>query len=134
MNTQDTNSHYTTKELRQFAFVMAGMILFLFALFFPWLYGMGFSYIPYIISALFISAAVIIPKILTPVYRLWMKFAHVIGLVNSKIILFIIFYLIIAPMGLAAKIFGYDPMKKKNTSASYYILRKEDKNNMENPF
>jgi len=133
MNTQNTNSQYTTKELRQFAFIMAGMILLLFALFFPWLYDLGFSYTPYIISGLFISLGLIIPKALQPVYTGWIKFSNILGFINSKILLFIIFYLIITPMGLVAKLFGFDPMKKKVKSDSYYLSR-DDNNNMENPF
>ncbi len=120
--------------MQHFAYIMAGMIIFLFTLFFPWLYGLEVSYIPFIISALFVVTALIAPKMLTPVYHVWMKFAHFAGLVNSKILLFIIFYLLIAPMGLVAKIFGFDPMKKKDKSGSFSIQREEDNNNMENPF
>ncbi len=138
MNTQSTKTSEsltgTIKELRQFAFIMAAMILFLFTFFFPWLYGMGFSYIPFIISALFAGTALIAPKVLGPVYFLWMKFAHIIGLINSKILLFIIFYLMIAPMGLAARLIGFNPMKRKDKSESYYIPHKNSDSNMEDPF
>ncbi len=128
------NTQYPIKELRQFAFIMATMILLLFALFFPWLYELSFSYTPYIIAGAFIVIALVAPKLLNLVYYGWIKFSLLLGFINSKILLFIIYYLMIVPMGLIAKIFGFDPMKKKNKSSSHYIQRDSDNNNMENPF
>ncbi len=133
-NSSDTDPLYTKKELRQFAFIMAAMILFLFTVFFPWLYGMAISTIPFVISALFAGTALIAPKLLSPIYSIWMKFSHILGFINSKILLFIIFYLLLVPMGLIAKIFGFNPMNKKGKSGSYYIQREQDNNNMEDPF
>jgi len=137
MNTQQTtikiSNEISKKELRDFAFIMASMIILLFALFFPWLYELDFSYTPYFISAFFIAMGLIAPKLLTPVYNAWLKFSHILGLINSKILLFIIFYLLITPMGLIARLFSFDPMRRKVKSDSYYLPR-EDNNNMENPF
>ncbi len=133
MKNKQPESQPSSKEIRQFAFIMATMIILLFAILFPWLYNLAFSYTPYIISALFVIMGLAAPKLLSPVHTLWLKFSHILGLINSKILLFIIFYLIISPMGLIARMFSFDPMRKHIKSQSYYLPR-EDNNNMEKPF
>lgn len=128
------NIQCTKKELRQFGFIMAGMIVLLFVVLFPWIYDLEFSYTPVIISGAFIVAALLVPGLLSPVYRGWIKLSMVLGFINSKILLFIIFYIIIAPMGLVARIFGFDPMRRKRKAGSHYVLRDSDNNDMEKPF
>ncbi len=122
------------KEIRQFAWIMAGMILVFFALLLPWLWHWTFSWTPYIISAAFALTGLLVPQVLAPVHKAWLKFAEVLGGINSKILLFIVFYLVLTPMGLVAKLSGFDPMKKKHKVESYYIKREKNINNMENPF
>ncbi|MCU7836110.1 MAG: sxtJ [gamma proteobacterium symbiont of Taylorina sp.] len=128
------NKKTSIKEIRQFAFIMAVMILFLFAFLFPWIYGLAFSKVPYIIASLFVFSALLVPRSLRPVHRLWLKFSLFLGFINSRILLFIIYYFMLVPIGFVAGLFGFDPMKKKQISNSYYIQRNEDNNNMENPF
>jgi hypothetical protein len=124
----------SAKELRQFALIMTIMILLLFAFFFPWLYELSFSYYPYFIAAIFLVVGLVSPKLLNPIHYLWIKLSSFLGFINSKLILFIIYYFMIVPMGLVAKLFGFDPMKKKCQTDTYYIQRKNTISNMENPF
>lgn len=126
--------HNEIKELRQFALIMASMIILIFALLLPWINDWSFSWTPYIIAGVFALPGLLMPQVLAPVHKLWMKFSLVLGAVNSKILLFIIFYLILTPMGFVAKLFGFDPMKKNIKVDSYYIKREKNINNMENPF
>ncbi|WP_198264324.1 SxtJ family membrane protein [sulfur-oxidizing endosymbiont of Gigantopelta aegis] len=114
-----------TKEIRQFAWIMSGMILVFFALLLPWVWNWAFSWTPYIISGVFALTGLLIPQLLIPVHKAWLKFAEVLGFINSRILLFIIFYLVLTPMGLVAKLFGFDPMKKKHNVDSYYIKREK---------
>ncbi len=44
--------------------------------------------------------------LLSPVYRLWIRFGDAIGWVNSRIILGVLFYLVIAPIGLLLHLLG----------------------------
>jgi len=53
------------------------------------------------------------PQFLKPLYIIWMKFAFVLNWINTRIILFAIFYLIFAPIGLAMRLFGVDLLNKK---------------------
>jgi multisubunit Na+/H+ antiporter MnhG subunit len=53
------------------------------------------------------------PAVFKPLARVWFGFSHLLGGVVSKIILSIVFYLIVTPMGLVRKAMGADPMKSK---------------------
>jgi multisubunit Na+/H+ antiporter MnhG subunit len=53
------------------------------------------------------------PVIFRPLAKVWFGFSHLLGGVVSKIILSIVFFVIVTPVGLARKAMGADPMKGK---------------------
>lgn len=65
------------------------------------------------VSAVFFISAFIAPGSLRHIYILWMKLALVLSWVNTRLILFVIFYLVFAPIGLAMKLFVADPLDRK---------------------
>lgn len=66
-----------------------------------------------LISLAFFALAALAPRLLKPVYSLWMKLAHFLSWVNTRVILSIIFYLIFLPIGLFMKLFRIDPLGRK---------------------
>jgi hypothetical protein len=60
----------------------------------------------------------IVPKIYAPVAVLWLGFAHVLGTVMSKILLSILFFLVITPIGILRRLSGKDSLKLRNFKAS----------------
>jgi hypothetical protein len=69
--------------------------------------------------------ALVIPKILEPVYRAWMAIGNVLGWINSRIILGIVFFLVFTPAGWMMRLFKKDPMRllSKGSSKTYRIPR-----------
>ena len=62
--------------------------------------------------------------VLHPLNKLWMLFGIFLGLIVSPIILGIIFFLLITPIGLLIRIFGRDELRLKlKSQASYWKLR-----------
>ena len=57
-------------------------------------------------------------NILSKIWAGWKKFAHILGRVNTEIILFLFYFLIFTPFGLAAKLFGHDPLNKRKRGQS----------------
>ena len=81
-----------------------------------------------IISALFFILAFAFPVFLEPVYIFWMKLAFVLGWINTRLILLIMFYLIFAPVGLVMRVFGVDLLARKiEKNKETYWLKKEKK-------
>lgn len=53
----------------------------------------------------------LIPILLKPLAFLWFGFSKALGWVTSRIVLFVIFFLLVAPMGLIRKAMGKDTMR-----------------------
>ncbi len=109
----NTKTAPTVKMLREFAWIMAGMIAFLFGLLIPLLKGHGLLVLPWAIAAGFVGLGLIAPRSLGPVYELWLKIGHVLGWINSRIILTIIFALVVTPMALVMKLIKRDTMARQ---------------------
>jgi len=74
---------------------------------------------------------------LTPVYHLWMKIGHVLGWINTRIILGLVFFVIFAPVALVFKILRKDTLKQRlDASASSYRIASEQppRDRMEKPY
>ena len=66
-----------------------------------------------IIAAIFFIIRAVAPVLLKPVYIAWMKLAYLLGWVNTRLVLIIIFYLVFTPIGLMMRLFGIDPLERK---------------------
>jgi len=57
-------------------------------------------------------------KFLSKIWAGWKRFAHILGRINTAIILFLFYYLIFAPFGMVMRLFGYDSLRKKSKGKS----------------
>lgn len=76
-------------------------------------------------------------KIESLIIHAWMKLAFVLGWINSRILLTIIFYLFLVPLSLLKRLFSsQDPLKLKKPENSLWIIRDHEytKEDMEEPF
>ena len=78
-----------------------------------------------LVSILFFILALAAPLLLKPIYIFWMKLAFILGWFNTRLILFIIFYLIFTPIGLGMKLLGIDLLDRKieKKKISYWIKK-----------
>lgn len=124
------------KQLRQFGLIMAGMITLFFALLIPWIWGIALPLWPWVVAGVFAAVALIAPGLLKPVYQVWMKIGHVLGWINTRLILGIVFFLIFVPVGLVMRLMK-DPMRRKlhEPVESYRVESKQPvTENLERPF
>jgi len=124
-------------ELRKFGLIFGAGLVLIFGLFFPWLLEKPWPAWPFIAAGGFILMALAFPTGLKPFYIAWMKFGHVAGWINTRIILGLVFFAVFLPFGLVMRLFGNDPMKRKldDTSASYRIAsHSSPRDQMERPF
>lgn len=140
MNTETNTAEITTADLRKFGFIMGGMFALIFGLLFPWIAdktATNWPIWPFIVMAVFWVLALVYPKILGPVNLIWTKVGNVLGFINSRIILGVMFFLLIFPIGLILKAFGKDSMNRKFLKHVETYRKKvepRDKNNLERPF
>jgi hypothetical protein len=131
------NTNPDKQELRKFGLVFAGMFILIFGLLLPWIWEKPSPMWPWIVAAVFVAAALLVPMALGPVYRLWMKIGHVLGWVNTRIILGVMFFLIFAPVALLLRLLGKDMLKQRlDASATTYRIASEQlpRDRMERPY
>ena len=125
------------KGLRNFGLTTGAIVVALFAFFFPWVFDANMPLWPWILAGALWVPALLMPGVLQPVYTRWMKIGHAIGWVNTRIILGLLFYVMVLPMGLILRLFGKDPMaRKQDASASSYRIKsvREPRERLEKPF
>ena len=77
------------------------------------------------ISMGFLAVSLMRPSLLGPLNRIWLKFGALLHSITSPIILGVMFYLVITPMGLFMRLIGKDLLRLKfdPKSPSYWIKR-----------
>ncbi len=124
--------------LRKFGLTTGVIIVILFVAFFPWLFeSPELPVWPWVLAAALWVPALLFPLVLRPVYKGWMKVGLVLGWVNTRIILGILFYLLIFPIGLMLRLAGKDPLARKfDETARSYRKKSEDidRDRLEKPF
>lgn len=81
-----------------------------------------------IISLTFFIIALFLPLLLKPIYIFWMRFAFVLGWINTRLISSIIFYLIFTAIGMVIKLFGFDLLDRNiDKNKKSYWHKKETK-------
>ena len=101
-----------------------GVVLILISLLLWWLGKSSFMYFSISGGLLIIFAFIAIP-VLRPFHKLWMTLALLMGFVMSRVILMILFYLVLTPIGLIAKIVGkkFMPLKFDKNVSTYWEKR-----------
>jgi hypothetical protein len=74
-----------------------------------------------IVSLVVGIAGIISEKLSRMIEKLWMKLAQLLSFIVPSILLGIVFYFILFPVSLAAKLFVRDPLKLSNKYKSYFI-------------
>lgn len=105
------NQDMTNKVLRDFGLLLgaAGLVYAVWPFLFrgepPRIWAAG-------IGGLFGMVGLVMPSVLKHPYRAWMMVGHALGWVNTRIILGILYYGVVVPMGLVMKVMGRDPMHR----------------------
>lgn len=110
-------------ELRKFGLTVGGAFLVLGSI----SYWRGHELPPRVLwsaGVLLVIPGLLAPTLLGPVQRGWMAFATVLGHVNTRIILTVLFYLVMTPVGLIMRMFR-DPLDRSldGRSDSQWIKR-----------
>ena len=88
-----------------------------------------------VISLLFLILGLLKSKILTPLNKLWFKFGIYLGRIISPIIMGIIFFLVVTPIGFVMRLLGKDVLNLKyHKNKSYWIEKNDLKSKMKNQF
>ena len=88
-----------------------------------------------ILSVIFFILGILNSKILTPLNKVWFRFGIFLGNFIAPIVMGIVFFLVVTPTGILAKLFKKDLINlKKNNDKTYWVEKKETISNMKNQF
>jgi len=122
--------------LREFALVTGSVIAGLFGLFLPWVLDLAWPVWPWILASILVTVGLAAPMALRPVYKIWMQFGLILSRITTPIIMALVFFLVITPIGLIRRLLSSDPMNRKfDDGGSYRVPSKKiPAENMERPF
>ena len=100
-------------------------IVFLVVSLWPLTYGEPIRIWSAIISLVFLILGLMNSKLLTPLNQLWFKFGIILGAIVAPVVMGVVFFLVVTPIGLVMKIMGRDLLNKKydKKKRTYWIKR-----------
>ena len=108
------------KILRDFGFLITFLFPFLIGWLLPLLGGHSFRTWTLWISFPAFTLAISRPSLLFYPYRVWMEIGYILGWVNSRIILGLVFLIVLQPIALIMRVFGHDPLRTKKLAQKSY--------------
>ena len=129
------DKNISKKQLREFGFLIGFALPFLIGWLIPFFGGHSFRVWTLWISFPSIILAFFKPKLLLYIYKAWMKLGNILGWINSRIILGLVFIIILQPIALIMRISGHDPLRiKKFEKKSYREIKTNEKINLKKIF
>lgn len=112
----------TFRAEREFGLVVGGVFAVLGVW---WLYRGKFlnpAYVLTIVGLALVVFGLLAPRVLVAPRKLWMKLAEVLAFVSSRIILALIYFFVLTPIGLVKRAMGWDPLHRRAPSSETYWL------------
>ena len=129
------NNSTKTKELRQFGIIVGIGFPLILGWLLPILTGHLFREWTLWIGIPLLLVSFVQPNILFYPYKLWMKIGYLLGWINSRIILGLVFIVILQPIALIMKFLKHDPLRKNfNNKITYRELKKDSVTNLKKIF
>jgi len=111
------------KDLRKFGLTVGGVLLVIGLVLFYFEKPSAIYFA--VIGGLLILFGALFPKILKPLNRVWMSLAIILGFIMSRVILTILFYFVLTPIGILAKLVGkkFMTLKYDKSAETYWEKR-----------
>ena len=129
-----TNSEIKSSSNRNFGLVF--FVVFLIVALWPLKNEEDIRLWSLVISIIFFILGVLNSKLLTPLNKLWFKFGIFLGAIVSPIVIGIVYFLVVTPIGLFMRFSGKDLLKmsKVKNKSTYWIKRDNQNSRMKKQF
>ena len=118
------------------SFGLVFFTVFLIISLWPFTFDSNIRVLPAIISLIFLILGLMNSKLLTPLNKVWFKFGIILGAIIAPIVMGIVFFAVVTPIGFIMRIAGKDLLSKKydNKKESYWIKRDKPIDTMKRQF
>jgi hypothetical protein len=87
-----------------------------------------------VLSLVFLIITIIRPNLFTFINKLWIQFGILLGKIISPIVMGLVFFFVVTPIGILVRIFKKDVMGLKRGANTYWINRKDKVQSMKKQF
>ena len=108
------------KQLREFGLLIGFGFPLLIGWLIPALTGHGFREWTLWVGFIGLIIGLTSPHLLYYPYKLWMKIGFILGWINSRIILGLVFIIVLLPISFGMGLIGYDPLRTKQKGEKTY--------------
>ena len=117
------------------SFGIVFFVVFILVALYPLIYSGEIRIWSLVLSLIFLILGLLNSKILTPLNKIWFKFGIILGKIISPIIMGVIFFLVVTPIGLLMRLLGKDLLNLKfRDIQSYWIEKTGPKSKMKDQF
>jgi hypothetical protein len=118
-------SGVTDAQARKSALVVAAVLLLIAA----WNFYRGRMGVVVVLASTgsaLVFVGLLVPPAARAFHRAWMRLAVLLGHVNSRVLLTLMYYLVFTPYGLVSRLAGRDPLRRRGPRGeSYWVERKK---------
>ena len=128
-----SSSKIKSSSNRSFGLVF--FVVFLIVALWPLKYEEDIRLWSLVLSIIFFILGILNSQLLTPLNKLWFKFGMFLGLIVSPIVMGIVYFLVVTPIGVIMRLLGKDVLNLKYRDIqSYWIEKSGPKSKMKNQF
>ena len=133
---EHNRSYFKIKGGTERSFGLVFSAVFAIIGFYPLWYNENIRIWACIIAFIFLFFGIFFPKILIVPNKLWFKLGLLLGAIVAPIVMGMIFFLTVTPIGIIMRLFGKDVInqKIKKNEKSYWIKRNKSVSSMKNQF
>jgi hypothetical protein len=128
------NSLTNIKRKNNIAFGILFFIFFLTVGLYPLISSKPIRVWSVILSLVFLIITIIKPNLFTFLNKLWIKLGVLLGKIISPIVMGLVFFFVVTPIGIFVKILKKDVMGLKRGISSYWINREDKVQSMKKQF
>ena len=124
------SARLTAAEGRKFGFTVGSAFLVLALVLHYWRHAVVAPRVFGVIAIMLLIGALLVPTSLGPIQRAWMGLAHMISKVTTPIFMGIIYFLVLAPVGVVRRALGKNSLEHEADSSAgvgFWVVRQEGK-------
>ena len=129
-----SNSKIKISSNRSFGLVF--FVIFLIVALWPLKYEEDIRLWSLVLSIIFFILGIFNSKLLTPLNKLWFKFGILLGSIVSPLIMGLVYFFVVTPIGVFMRFLGKDLLKmsKVKSTSTYWIKRDKQQSTMKKQF
>jgi hypothetical protein len=132
----EVDSHIEIKQGSEKSFGIVFSIVFLIVALYPLINSNEFHTWALVVSVVFLLLTFTVPQVLSLPNKLWFMFGTLLGSIVAPIVMALVYFITVLPIGLIMRLLGKDLLKQKldKNAKSYWIERTEPMGSMKNQF